>query len=113
GPLLWLFAAQLLNVGGTIDVILDTTPRRNVLRALPHLPGFLLSPYLAKGLALLSQVRRKAPIMRGVTRLTALGRDKVREVAFVAGGREENLPVDHLFLHQGVVPNVNLALSLG
>jgi NADPH-dependent 2,4-dienoyl-CoA reductase/sulfur reductase-like enzyme len=113
GPLLWLFAAQLLNVGGTIDVILDTTPRRNVLRALPHLPGFLLSPYLAKGLSLLSQVRRKVPIVRGVTRIAALGQDKVREVAFAARGGETTLPVDHLFLHQGVVPNVNLALSLG
>ena len=55
--------------GGTIDAILDTTPRRNVVRALPHLPGFLLSPYIAKGLALLSQraaqgahgARRDAP----------------------------------------------------
>jgi NADPH-dependent 2,4-dienoyl-CoA reductase/sulfur reductase-like enzyme len=113
GPLLWLFAAQLLNAGGRIDAILDTTPRRNVLRALPYLPGFLLSPYLAKGLSLLSQVRRKVRIVRGVTRLAAIGDDKVREVVFVAGGRETRLPVDHLFLHQGVVPNVNLAMSLG
>jgi NADPH-dependent 2,4-dienoyl-CoA reductase/sulfur reductase-like enzyme len=113
GPLLWLFAAQLLNVGGSIDAILDTTPSRNLVRALPYLPGFLLSPYLAKGLSLLSQVRRKVRIVRGVTRLAALGGDKVREVAFVAGGHEATLPVDHLFLHQGVVPNVNLAMSLG
>jgi NADPH-dependent 2,4-dienoyl-CoA reductase/sulfur reductase-like enzyme len=113
GPLLSLLAAQLIDAGSTLDAILDTTPRRNTLRALPHLPGFLLSPYLAKGLALLSRVRRKVRIVRGVTRLAALGQDKVREVAFVAAGRETTLPVDHLLLHQGVVPNVNLAMSLG
>jgi NADPH-dependent 2,4-dienoyl-CoA reductase/sulfur reductase-like enzyme len=112
GPLLWLLAAQLIDAGSTLDAILDTTPRRNTLRALPHLPGFLLSPYLAKGLALLSRVRRKVRIVRGVTRLAALGQDKVCEVVFVAGGRETTLSVDHLLLHQGVVPNVNLALSL-
>ena len=113
GPLLWLFAAQILSAGGTIDAILDTTPRRNFLQVLPHLPGFLLSPYFAKGLTLLSQVRRKVRIVRGVTRLAAVGQDTVREVAFVASGREATLPVDYLFLHQGVAPNVNLAMSLG
>jgi octopine oxidase subunit A len=113
GPLLWLFAAQILSAGGTIDAILDTTSRHNFLRVLPHLPGFLLSPYFAKGLTLLSQVRRKVRIVRGVTRLAAVGQDTVREVAFVASGREATLPVDYLFLHQGVAPNVNLAMSLG
>jgi NADPH-dependent 2,4-dienoyl-CoA reductase/sulfur reductase-like enzyme len=40
GPLLWLLAAQYLNAGGTIDAILDTTPRANWRAALPHLPAF-------------------------------------------------------------------------
>ena len=49
GPLLWLFAAQLLRAGGRIDAILDTTPRANYLNALRHAPGFALSPLLGKG----------------------------------------------------------------
>jgi NADPH-dependent 2,4-dienoyl-CoA reductase/sulfur reductase-like enzyme len=113
GPLLWLLAAQLLRAGGTLEAILDTTTNRNRLRALAHLPGFLLSPYLRTGLGLVAQVQRKAPIIRGVTRIAALGQDTLREVAYVVGGRERRIPVDHLLLHQGVVPNVNLAMALG
>jgi NADPH-dependent 2,4-dienoyl-CoA reductase/sulfur reductase-like enzyme len=113
GPLLWLYAAQLLNAGGTVNAILDTTPWQNVLRALPHVPAFMLSPYFTKGLALLSRMRGKVRIIRRVTRLAAVGDDKVREVSFLAAGRETRLPADHLFLHQGVVPNVNLAMSIG
>jgi NADPH-dependent 2,4-dienoyl-CoA reductase/sulfur reductase-like enzyme len=113
GPLLWLFAAQLLSAGGTLEAILDTTTNANRLRALPHLPGFLLSPYLSKGLSLIAQVHRRARIVRGVSRIAALGRDTLREVTFVAGGREKRVSVDHLLLHQGIVPNVNLAMSLG
>ena len=59
GPLLWLLAAQILRAGGRIEAILDTTPRRNWLRALLHLPDFVLSPYFAKGLRLLREVRAK------------------------------------------------------
>jgi octopine oxidase subunit A len=113
GPLLWLYAAQLLNAGGTVNAILDTTPWRNVLRALPHVPAFMLSPYFTKGLALLSRMRGKVRIIRSVTRLAVFGDDGVREVSFLAAGRETRLPADHLFLHQGVVPNVNLAMSIG
>lgn len=113
GPLLWLFAEQLIMAGGTIAAMLDTTTRTSLLRALPHLPGFMLSAYMVKGLSLLSRVQHEMRVVRSVTRLAALGESKVREVSFTAGGREERLPVDHLLLHQGVVPNVNLALSLG
>jgi NADPH-dependent 2,4-dienoyl-CoA reductase/sulfur reductase-like enzyme len=108
GPLMWLLAAQILRAGGRIDAILDTTPRRNLLRAAPHLPEFFLSPYFAKGLALLREVKAKAPVRR-VTRVEAVGDGKLREVVFDQG----RMPADLLLLHQGVVPNVNLALATG
>jgi NADPH-dependent 2,4-dienoyl-CoA reductase/sulfur reductase-like enzyme len=108
GPLLWLLAAQLLRAGGRIDAILDTTPRGNWLRALPHLPDFMLSPYFAKGLALLREVRAKVPVHK-VDRVEAIGDGKLREVVFGQG----RMAADLLLLHQGVVPNVNLALAAG
>jgi NADPH-dependent 2,4-dienoyl-CoA reductase/sulfur reductase-like enzyme len=53
-------------------------------------------------------------IIRGITALTAHGRDRVEEVAYrVGSGAELRLPVDSLLLHQGVTPNVNLANSIG
>lgn len=108
GPLLWLLAAQILRAGGRIEAILDTMPRQNWLRALPHLPDFLLSPYAAKGVKLLREVRARVPVIR-VAELEAVGDDRLREVSF--NGRR--LPADLLLLHQGVVPNVNLAMAAG
>ncbi len=114
GPLLWLVAAQILRAGGAIAAMLDTTPRRSLWRALPHAPGFVASPYFAKGLALRREVRRKVRVIRGVTSLRALGDDTLREVAFTRReGSEECIAADTLLLHQGVAPNVNLAMAAG
>ncbi len=112
GPLLWLLAAQTLRAGGKIDAILDTTPRRNWLQAMFHLPDFALSPYFAKGLALLKEVRAKVTIHRA-DKIEAVGTDRLREVVFTSAGETRRLPVDLLLLHQGVVPNVNLANAAG
>ena len=108
GPLLWLLAAQLLRSGARIEAMLDTMPRGNWLRALPHLPDFALSPYWSKGLALMREVRARVQVIH-VDRLEAVGDGKLSEVA-IAGRR---LPADLLLLHQGVVPNVNLAVAAG
>ena len=112
GPLLWLLAAQILRAGGKLDVILDTTPRRNWLRALAHLPDFMLSPYFSKGLKLLREVKAKVRVIR-TDRIEAVGDDKLREVVFDVGDEERRMPADLLLLHQGVVPNVNLAMAAG
>ncbi|PRD44876.1 FAD/NAD(P)-binding oxidoreductase [Phyllobacterium phragmitis] len=113
GPLLWLLAAQILRMGGTIDLVLDTTDRRNYLRALPHAAAFLASPYFFKGLAMMREVRARARVVSGVTKIEAAGSGRVETVSYEAGGRNESLPADLFLLHQGVVPNVNLAMAAG
>ena len=114
GPLLWLLASQLLDAGAAIECILDTTPADNRARALPHLGGFLVSPYLSKGLSLLASVRRRVRIEKGVTGLVAEGEGKLAAVSYrSASGAARTLAVDCLLLHQGVVPNVNLAMAAG
>jgi NADPH-dependent 2,4-dienoyl-CoA reductase/sulfur reductase-like enzyme len=114
GPLLWLLASQILRAGGCISALLDTTPRANWRRALPHLPAFLASPYAGKGISLLSHVRRRVRVFGGVEELAAEGEDCLRSVSFRRGNRErESLPADLLLLHQGVVPSINLASAAG
>ena len=113
GPLLWLLAAQILRLGGRIDRILDTTERRNYLAALPHAFAFLTSPYFAKGFAMMREVRAKVPVVSGVNELAADGDGQLATVSYVAGGRRETMATDLLLLHQGVVPNVNLAMAAG
>jgi NADPH-dependent 2,4-dienoyl-CoA reductase/sulfur reductase-like enzyme len=113
GPLLWLLAAQILRLGGRIDCILDTTERRNYLSALPHAFAFLTSRYFAKGLAMMREVRAKVPVVTGVSELAAAGDGRLATVTYAAGGRPETIAAELLLLHQGVVPNVNLAMAAG
>ena len=114
GPLLWLLAWQYLNAGRRIELILDTTARDNRRRSAAHLPGFLLSPYVAKGLRLVREVRAQVRVISEITQLRAIGSTKVESVAYQRhGGAEERIALDTLLLHQGVVPNVNLAMSVG
>jgi NADPH-dependent 2,4-dienoyl-CoA reductase/sulfur reductase-like enzyme len=114
GPLLWLLAWQTLRAGGTIALILDTTPAGNRGRAMPHALPFLLSPYFAKGLKLLAEVRRRVTVIGGVTELRAEGDGRLREVVWRRGDeKEQRVGCDTLLLHQGVVPNINLANSIG
>ncbi|ANH05561.1 NAD(P)/FAD-dependent oxidoreductase [Shinella sp. HZN7] len=113
GPLLYLYADQVLAAGGTIDAILETTPRRNWLRAAPHVFSFLASPYAWKGLGLMLRVRRAVRVFRAVTALEITGKDRVEGVTFMAGGKTVSLPARSVFLHQGVIPHANLANAAG
>lgn len=113
GPLLWLLAWQYLRAGVALSAILDVTPRDNWRAALPHLPGFLRSSYLSKGLKLLLSVRRKVRVIGGVTALAATGDGRLEAVEYQAGGRRDRIAADTLLLHHGVVPNLNLAASAG
>ena len=112
GPLLWLFARQHLAAGGRIAALLDTTPRDNRGRALPHLPGFLRSPYAVKGLRLIAAVRARVRVIGGITALRAEGDTQLRALSYRRGdGAEQRLATELLLLHQGVVPQLNLALA--
>jgi len=113
GPLLWLIAWQYLKAGARIDAILETTTADRAT-AWRHAPAFTTSPYFLKGLRMMLAVRRRVRVVSNVVELHAEGRDRVEAVAYRAGrGTEQRLPVDNLFLHQGVVPNVNLAMAAG
>ncbi|MFC6671899.1 FAD-dependent oxidoreductase [Marinobacterium aestuariivivens] len=116
GPLLLLISAQLHRAGVAIEAILDTTPKHQYFSALKHLPGaFRNLPLLAKGVGLLSELRR-AGIRRitGASQLEAVaGNDeRIGAVRFSAGGERRELPCATLLVHQGVVPNVQLTRAL-
>jgi thioredoxin reductase len=113
GPLLWLLAAQILRLGGRVDRVLDTTARKNYLTALPHAFAFMTSSYFTKGLALMREVRAKVPVISGVTELAAAGDGRLATVSYAAGAKRETMAADLLLLHQGLVPNVNLAMAAG
>ncbi len=116
GPLLYLLAWQYLNAGVRIDALLETVPRGQWRQALPHAWDFLRSPYLRKGLQLMLKVRKQVPIVRDVAMLEAIGQDgRLSAVRYrrADAATVSEIAASHLLLHQGVVPNTNLARALG
>ncbi len=112
-PLLLLLAAQFARLGVKVEALLDTTPAGSWSGALRHLPDFLRGPYLAKGLSLLREARRSTRIIRGVTGIAAEGDGRLDAVRFTAARLERRIAARTLLLHQGVAPQLNLAMATG
>lgn len=115
GPLLYLVAHQYRKAGIAIRAILDTTPRANRLRALPHLPAALMKlGALLKGRRWLAELRAAGiPFIRHVGDLKLLGTDALSAVEYRHRDRWQRMETSHVFLHQGIVPDVNLAMAAG
>jgi NADPH-dependent 2,4-dienoyl-CoA reductase/sulfur reductase-like enzyme len=110
GPLLYLAAAQLACAGAPPIAVLETTPEENYVAAAGR-PGGLWPGrrMLFKGLHLVLAVKRAGiPIRRRINRLRALGQMRLERVVWEGG----ELAADHLFLHEGVTPNVQISLAL-
>ena len=110
GPLLYLLATQLARAGAPPIALFETAPLENYLGSMRHLevlwPGRRM---LIKGLGLILAVKRAGiPIRRGVRGLRAIGRQSLERIAWEGG----ELAADHLFLHEGVIPNVQVSLAL-
>ena len=112
GPLLYLLASQLLRAKVKPAVVLETKTHPGA--ALSHWPRFALAPgYLAKGLSMMGALRSAGvAVRRGVRGIAVSGKDRAEGVEYEAHGVRRAEPADVVLLHQGVVPNVNLALSL-
>ena len=110
GPLLYLIAAQLARAGAPPIALLETTPLENYLAAARQLDKVWLGRrMLAKGLGLVFAAKRAGiPVRRQVRGLRAIGQRSLERVAWDGG----ELAADHLFLHEGVIPNVQVSLAL-
>ena len=110
GPLLYLAAMQLAHAGAPPAALLETTPHANYHAAAGRLAGLWPGRHVVgKGLALMLAVRRAGiPVRRGVRGLRAVGTRRVEAVAWEGG----EIAADHLFLHEGVIPNTQISLAL-
>jgi len=115
GPLLYLTAYQYIKLGGKISVILDTTPVKNYLKAIQFIiSAFFSGNYIFQGLKYLFYLRKKGiKIVFNVESLKALGQKEINRVEFDKKNILQSINTKHLFLHQGVIPNIQLTLSLG
>jgi NADPH-dependent 2,4-dienoyl-CoA reductase/sulfur reductase-like enzyme len=116
GPLPLLYMTQLLALGGKIAGYLDTTPRRNLAGALPHLPRALAAwNDLRKGLGWLSALRRAGThIVKDVAEIAAAGDGRLETLTYrPRGGRAVTVPAELLLTHEGVVPSIHVSLAMG
>jgi NADPH-dependent 2,4-dienoyl-CoA reductase/sulfur reductase-like enzyme len=115
GPLPLLYLVQLLRAGGQIAGYLDTTPTGQWRAALRHLPRALRAwGDLLKGLGWLASLRAsKAPVIRGVIEIEALGKDRLKALRYrTKDGAMAIVNTSTLLVHEGVVPSLHAALSM-
>ncbi len=115
GPLLLLIIGHLVDLGVEIRAVFDTTPKGNMLSALPLLPRALRrSDYLLKGVGMLLNLKRsKIQYHPNVTSLTAHGKDQLQSVSFTVNGATHKLESDMLLVHEGIVPRCDFTRLLG
>jgi len=115
GPLLYLYAVQLISAGLPPRAILDTTTRKNSIRSLRYLPEALKANTILKdGVRLLRSLRAASvPYYKDVTRLTASGASQIEGVEFTAGGKNLHIETSLLLSHHGVIPETQLLRASG
>ncbi|WP_397544172.1 FAD-dependent oxidoreductase [Roseovarius salis] len=115
GPLVYLIAAQMVRAGTPPVALVETQTRGNLMGAARHLGGALRGwRYLAKGVKLLSEIRRaRVPRHTGASGIAIEGETEAQAVTFQSGGRSHRIGCDTVLLHHGVVPNVQAARSIG
>lgn len=116
GPLMLLYMTQLLEAGGEIAGFLDTTPPGRLWNALPHLPGALRAAAdIIKGIGWsLALQRHGLRPVKHVVDIEAIGTERVEAIRYrKADGSEKTVEAETLLVHEGVIPGIHIALSLG
>lgn len=116
GPLVYLTAIQHVAAGGEIAAVLLTRDRDAPRAALPHAAGFLRNrSAVRQGWDLLRRFRALGlNVVTDVESVALEGEDKLERVAYTtAAGSVGALRASLAGLHEGVVPNVNLAWAVG
>ena len=114
GPLLYLYANQIRDLGITPQAILDTGPLLTARSGLLGLSALLACPKLMlQGVRWFWSAKRELGLIRGVRRLKAHGNDRLSSVTYDAHGHERELSASLLLVHDGVIPNTWLSMSAG
>jgi NADPH-dependent 2,4-dienoyl-CoA reductase/sulfur reductase-like enzyme len=112
GPLLLLYAAQVLDAGGRIAGVIDLSDGFAPLRALRHFSLAAL-PEIRRGLAWRRELSRSGIRWIAASDLRAEGDDTIRLVSFRTRSGWTSEAADLLLLHDGVIPSVQITRALG
>lgn len=112
GPLLLLYATQVLDAGGRIAGIIDLSDGFAPIRSLRHVSLAAL-PEIRRGLNWRRRLYRAGVRWIAASELRAEGDTALHAVSFrtIAGWKTEE--ADLLLLHDGVIPSVQITRALG
>lgn len=115
GPLLLLVIGHLTSLGVEISAVLDTTPKGNMLSALPLLPGALRrTDYLLKGVGMLLNLKRTGiNYHKNVSNFKADGNGELESVSFNKKSSSHQIDSGLFLVHEGVVPRCDFTQLLG
>lgn len=114
GPLLYLVIAQYLRLGVRVKALIDTTKKSPFLAGAADPLSIIQSPkLLKKGLQLLSEIRASGTrVYRNIDTVSIQGDTEAVGLKLVSKGVETHIEAEHVFLHQGVIPNTNMTRAL-
>jgi len=115
GPLLYLTVYQYLKAGFKVKAVLDTSRLKQIIYSIPYFfPALINFNLLWQGLRWIRYISKHTKVHGRVKNISILGKEKVQgiEITLSNGG---NLKIDtqNIFLHQGIVPNINLTMATG
>ena len=115
GPLLYLTAWQYIKAGLEVRAVIDITGGKQWRSAIPFAPLALLQPnMLAMGRKWLGEIYRNTEVINKVSAIEIIGESQAQGVSCtLSSGDKIDIDANHIFLHQGVVPNVNLTMATG
>lgn len=112
GPLLLLYANQVLDAGGRIAGVLDLSPPFGALRAAPQLKLGALAD-VRKGLAWQRRLKAAGVPWLRVQDLRAEGDGTLQSIRIRTSSGTRTEAADTLLLHDGVIPSVQMTRALG
>ena len=113
GPLFYLTIQQYLRAGFEIKAVIDTRPKKMPLMAyIWAFPSLLQPRLLLKGIRWYSEIRKQSFYFSNVNSIRIVGKNVAESLCFKdAEGREQRTSAKHIFIHQGVIPNINLTMA--
>ena len=114
GPLTLQLMSQLMDANIQITAFVDTTPAGALARAAFHFPRALSAPdYLLRGWHLIRKLKRSGIKTFPVSSdLRIIGDQRAAGLSFASRGARYDVEADIIALHEGVIPNTQVARLL-
>jgi NADPH-dependent 2,4-dienoyl-CoA reductase/sulfur reductase-like enzyme len=112
GPLLLLYATQVLDAGGTIAGVVDLSDGFAPVRALRHFSLAAL-PEIRRGLAWRRRLSQAGVRWIAASEVRAEGQAALRAISFRSHQGWKTEDADLLLLHDGVIPSVQISRAVG